>query len=138
MSHFFTDEQEDGSPLIVQLVQEFADVITAVEVKRWSQKHMLQAPWLANSVLNLLHGLVTGFGKISQDVTHAVNVDDDTPRPFIMHEELLNDFQGIKISLMDGIKQSSLGHFESPSSSYAFFLVYLPIIVMIRNEIMTR
>lgn len=115
---FVNNENLYGIPEIIIIIHRLTDFITSPEFRRWFHKHYSKAKWIANTLVTMYYGIISGFAKLALDIENIMKMSEDVTVAYLKYAELKGKAEAYIASIKLGMKQSSLGHFTSPPHSY--------------------
>ena len=65
--------------------------------------------------------MINRFGYIAQNINHIYNLSEGVISDYEVHKELFQEFKGIKIIILVGVKQFLTSYFSTIPSLHTYF-----------------
>ena len=110
--------EESQQPLIVQWVNQLANLYSSREFNRFYDKHCKTLPWIPHTMVTQVQIIISSLAKISKSYLHHNSLKRNQPLHASILRVALKTFNDVIDDIKRSIRGSGLGCFATPPPSY--------------------
>jgi len=114
----YENTPEENQPLIVQWINQLANLYSSRQFTRFYDKHHKNLPWIPHTMVTQVQIIISSLAKIAKSYLHQNTLKRNLPLHASILRSPLKTFNDVIDDIKRSIRGSGLGCFATPPPSY--------------------